>query len=77
MRNKERGLHPCRPRSRYLQQREGRGFGFVGKRIKSEDFGASNPKDQRDRSLIFFHKNLRITLFICIFAAFCRQNVKK
>ena len=29
-------------------------------------------KDQRDRSLIFFHKNLRITLFICIFAAFCR-----
>jgi len=26
--------------------------------------------DQRDRSLIFFHKNLRITLFICIFAAF-------
>ena len=29
-------------------------------------------EDQRDRSLIFFHKNLRITLFICIFAAFCR-----
>ena len=28
------------------------------------------PNDQRDRSLIFFHKNLRITLFICIFAAF-------
>ena len=29
-------------------------------------------RDQRDRSLIFFHKNLRITLFICIFAVFCR-----
>ena len=29
-------------------------------------------EDQRDRSLIFFHKNLRITLFICIFAVFCR-----
>ena len=39
MRNKERGLHPCRPRSRYLRQRGGRGFDFVGKRMKSEDFG--------------------------------------
>ena len=39
MRNKERGLHPCRPRSRYLRQRGGRGFDFVGKIIKSEDFG--------------------------------------
>ena len=28
--------------------------------------------DQDQRSLIYFHKNLRITLFICIFAAFCR-----
>ena len=28
------------------------------------------PKNHGERSLIFFHKNLRITLFICIFAAF-------
>ena len=31
MRNKERGLHPCRPRSRYFRQRGGRGFDFVGR----------------------------------------------
>jgi hypothetical protein len=38
MRNKERGLQGCKPRSRYLRQRGGKGFDFVGKRIKSEDF---------------------------------------
>ena len=31
MRNKERGLHPCRPRSRYLRQRGRRGFEFCRK----------------------------------------------
>ena len=33
MRNKERGLHPCRPRSRYLRQRGGKGFDFVGRAL--------------------------------------------
>ena len=33
MRNKERGLHPCRPRSRYLRQRGRRGFDFVGRAL--------------------------------------------
>ena len=39
MRNKERGLHPCRPRSRYLRQKGGKGFDFVLKKFKIINLG--------------------------------------